>query len=75
MTLVQEMTKQLAVDAVDRLGPNYTETHVVGSIYVAMWNQDAYTVTVGGTEYGPYDHADALAAVIKHIEARLRKEQ
>jgi hypothetical protein len=75
MTFVQEMAKQLAGAALNRLGRNYAETHVVGSIYVATWNMQAYTVTVGGTEYGPYDYADARDAIIEHIEARLRKEQ
>jgi hypothetical protein len=75
MTFAQEMAKQLAVAALNRLGRNYAETHVVGSIYVTTWNMQAYTVTVGGTEYGPYDYEDAKAAIIEHIEARLRKEQ
>jgi hypothetical protein len=75
MTFLQEMTKQIAVAALNRLGRNYAETHVVGSIYVATWNMQSYTVTVGGTEYGPYDYEDALAAIIKHIEAMVRKEQ
>lgn len=75
MSMLEQVVRKVALDALNRLEPNYGETHVVGSIYVAMWNQAALTVTVAGTEYGPYGFDDARDAIIKHIEAQIRKEQ
>ena len=75
MTIIQDMIRTLALAARNRVGPNCAETHVISSIYVAMWDQAGYTVTVAGTEYGPYSYDDARDAIIKHIEALVRKEQ
>ena len=75
MTIIQDMIWTLALAALNRVGPNCAETHVISSIYVAMRDQAGYTVTVAGTEYGPYSYDDARDAIIKHIEALVRKEQ
>jgi hypothetical protein len=75
MNFQRAMMKKLAADALERVGPNHCETQVVGSIYVSSFNRAAYNVTADGVEYGPFDYADALLAIVQLIETRLRQEQ
>lgn len=74
MTFLQTMINRLTTDAMERVGPAYPTTSVVGAIWVEYHGENDYTVTAGKTEYGPYDYPDAQAAIVERITAALRKE-
>lgn len=75
-TLVQAMIRKTALDALNRVGPTYYETNVIGRILVSYEGKDAYIVTIDGVlSDGPYNYEDARDAIIDAITTQIRVEQ
>jgi hypothetical protein len=74
-TVLQQLARTVAKQALERITPFGDETHVFDTIYLALNDDGTYSVTDNGDETASLDYVEAINAVVACVTEREEKRQ